>query len=52
MHHWAFTLAWSNADRHVANRNATSGLIRAEESRTRARLNRLEREGKIERKPD
>jgi hypothetical protein len=30
----------------------TSGLIRAEESRTRARLNRLEREGKIERKPD
>jgi predicted transcriptional regulator len=28
----------------------TSRLIRAEESRTRARLNRLVREGKIERK--
>jgi hypothetical protein len=30
----------------------TSLLIRAEESRTRARLNRLVREGKIERKRD
>jgi hypothetical protein len=30
----------------------TSRLIRAEESRTRARLNRLVREGKIERKRD
>jgi DNA-binding MarR family transcriptional regulator len=30
----------------------TSQLIRAEESRTRARLNRLVREGKIERKRD
>jgi hypothetical protein len=30
----------------------TSRLIRAEEDRTRARLNRLVREGKIERKRD
>jgi hypothetical protein len=30
----------------------TSRLIRAEESRTRARLNRLVREGKIERRRD